>query len=153
MSPLHFVERVARNAPGEALWRPAREAADLRLRRCLMPGKGTSSALRAPRIKYGAGSSPLRGEGTFISPLHDVGNSVTGPQPGQTGTKKRQTHPPAVRANLDDPPIHIRPGIPASAGAKNKKPCGFMPSRLADYRAKNSSSQGNSVQKMPRVSR
>ena len=39
-------------------------------------------------------------------------------QPGQTGTKKRQTHPPAVRANLDDPPIHIRPAIPASAGAK-----------------------------------
>jgi hypothetical protein len=29
-----------------------------------------------------------------------------------------------MRANLDDPPIHIRPIVPASAGAKDKNPVG-----------------------------
>src|SRR5450631_3786317 len=38
--------------------------------------------------------------------------------------QKGCTTPSAVRANLDDPPIHIRPIIPASAGAKDKTPLG-----------------------------
>jgi hypothetical protein len=36
-------------------------------------------------------------------------------------------------AILDDPPIHIRPIIPASAGAKDKT-CGFKPLRHAEHR-------------------
>jgi hypothetical protein len=35
-----------------------------------------------------------------------------------------KTTPSAVRANLDDPPIHIRPIVPASASAKEKNPVG-----------------------------
>ena len=38
--------------------------------------------------------------------------------------QKGQTSSSAVRANLDDPPIHIRPIIPASAGAKEKNHVG-----------------------------
>ena len=38
--------------------------------------------------------------------------------------QKGSTTPSAVRANLDDPPIHIRPIVPASAGAKDKNPVG-----------------------------
>ena len=35
-----------------------------------------------------------------------------------------KANPSAVRANSDDPPIHIRPNVPASAGAKDKNPVG-----------------------------
>jgi hypothetical protein len=35
----------------------------------------------------------------------------------------------AVRANLDDPPIHIRPTIPAISLCQTKEPFGFWPLR------------------------
>ncbi len=35
-----------------------------------------------------------------------------------------KANPSAVRANSDDPPIYIRPNVPASAGAKDKNPVG-----------------------------
>jgi len=35
-----------------------------------------------------------------------------------------QAYPTAVRENSDDPPIHIRPILPAPAGAKDKSPMG-----------------------------
>jgi hypothetical protein len=35
-------------------------------------------------------------------------------------SQKGQTDPSAMWANLDDPPIHIRPVVPASAGAVDK---------------------------------
>ena len=38
--------------------------------------------------------------------------------------QKGKPSPSAVRANLDYPPIHIRPIFPASAGAKRKNPMG-----------------------------
>jgi hypothetical protein len=38
--------------------------------------------------------------------------------------QKGKLLPSAVRANLDDPPIHIRPIVPASAGAKEKNHVG-----------------------------
>src|ERR1019366_5104253 len=38
--------------------------------------------------------------------------------------QKGNTSPSAVRENLDDPPIHIRPIVPASAGAEDKNPVG-----------------------------
>ena len=44
------------------------------------------------------------------------------------------TYPSAVRAILDDPPIHIRPDFPAIAGAKQKNPVGssqFGPAMIA----------------------
>jgi hypothetical protein len=37
---------------------------------------------------------------------------------------KGKANPSAVRANLDDPPIHIRPIFPPSAGAKQKNHSG-----------------------------
>jgi hypothetical protein len=37
---------------------------------------------------------------------------------------QRQRYPSAVRANLDGPPIHICPIVPASAGAKEKNHVG-----------------------------
>jgi len=36
----------------------------------------------------------------------------------------RRTDPSAMRAILDDPPIRIRPNLPAHAGAKEKNPVG-----------------------------
>src|ERR1017187_2510394 len=38
--------------------------------------------------------------------------------------QKGNTSPSAVRVNLDDPPIRIRPIVPASAGAEDKNPVG-----------------------------
>src|SRR5208282_4622561 len=38
--------------------------------------------------------------------------------------QKGNTSPSAVRANLDDPPIHIRPLVPALAGEKDRNPVG-----------------------------
>jgi hypothetical protein len=48
---------------------------------------------------------------------------VPHPKPDEPEPKKRRS-PSAVRANLDDPPIHIRPIVPASAGAKEKNHVG-----------------------------
>jgi hypothetical protein len=41
-----------------------------------------------------------------------------------SGNQNGTTSPSAVWANLDDPPIHIRPVVPASAGAEDKNPVG-----------------------------
>ena len=49
--------------------------------------------------------------------------SISGPKPDEPEPKGK-AFPSAVRANLDDPPIHIRPIVPASAGAKDKNPVG-----------------------------
>ena len=66
---------------------------------------------------------------------------------------KRQDSPSAVRAILDDPPIHIRPILPAAAGAKDKNLVGsghygawIVASRLLDRKE-------FLVQKVSRVSR
>jgi hypothetical protein len=43
--------------------------------------------------------------------------------------QKENVTPTAVRASLDDPPIHIRPTFPAIAECKTKEPFGFRPLR------------------------
>jgi hypothetical protein len=43
--------------------------------------------------------------------------------------QKGRRRPSAVRATLDDPPIHIRPTVPAISGCKAKEPFRFRPLR------------------------
>ena len=43
--------------------------------------------------------------------------------------KKGRRRPSAVRATLDDPPIHIRPTVPAISGCEAKEPFRFRPLR------------------------
>jgi integrase len=45
------------------------------------------------------------------------------PKPDKPEPKGKDS-PSAVRANLDDPPIHIRPIVPAFSGCKAKEPFG-----------------------------
>src|SRR6516164_891876 len=55
-----------------------------------------------------------------------VASQVVRDAADQAGSKQmnRRTHPSAVRAILDDPPIRIHPNLPAHAGAKEKNPVG-----------------------------
>jgi len=50
-----------------------------------------------------------------------------GPKPAEPEPNRsfRHAYPSAVRAILDDPPIHIRPNLPAHCGCRGKEPCGF----------------------------
>jgi CheY-like chemotaxis protein len=50
------------------------------------------------------------------------------PKPAEPEPKGRR-RPSAVRATLDDPPIHIRPTVPAISGCKAKEPFRFRPLR------------------------
>jgi hypothetical protein len=43
--------------------------------------------------------------------------------------QKEKVTPTAGRPNLDDPPIHIRPTVPAISGCKTKEPFRFKPLR------------------------
>jgi hypothetical protein len=43
-----------------------------------------------------------------------------------------EANPSAVRADLDDPPIHIRPIVPAISGCKAKEPFRFRPLRRSE---------------------
>jgi hypothetical protein len=43
--------------------------------------------------------------------------------------QKAKATPAAVRANLDDPPVHIRPTIPAISGCTADEPFRFGPPR------------------------
>ena len=44
-------------------------------------------------------------------------------------SQNERRRPSAVRATLDDPPIHIRPTVPAISGCKAKEPFRFRPLR------------------------
>ena len=61
--------------------------------------------------------------------------------------------PSAVRATLDDPPIRIRPILPASAGAKDKNPVGSGHYGTPSFAPRVLNRKGFFAQKLSRVSR
>jgi hypothetical protein len=57
-------------------------------------------------------------------PYRDSPQSLDTPLSRTSRNQEGRASPSAVRAMLDDPPIHIRPIVPASAGAKGENPVG-----------------------------
>ena len=116
---------------------------------CLLkPSKGHTAGGRLAASRLASTTPPSPSPPRWVPP------SAPLMQPKPAKPEPKRQHPPsAVRANSDDPPIHIRPIVPASAGARDKNPVGSQPLRPADHLTTFSRSQGISTQKASRVRR
>jgi len=96
-------------------------------------GKPCSSVLRPENFLSGScrrRRSPTNRTETMAVPSEDSPEARLPyrPKPDEPEPKGRR-RPSAVRATLDDPPIHIRPTVPAISGCKAKEPFRFRPLR------------------------
>ena len=92
-------------------------AADLSLQRIMLSSGG---------VGYFEYEAVVDGNATLSLdvPLDQVDDILSWKSRNQTGGRRRDSSS-AVRAILDDPPIHIRPVCTRKRGCEGQEPCGF----------------------------